>query len=170
MNKSLFDNNENDDNPQPAFDEVPSFSTVIKLLQDEQGICLDNNQEMAYEVTCSTFLLKLIHNSGSLDQAEDNENRGALTKVTKTKNKDLQCQRDNVIRRLRAYGGQTQLFLLLNGPDGAGKTTAVHPAEQFCMQFCKFSNILWMNNLCYMLGPIGPCTGWDNCIAGTAEY
>ena len=43
------------------------------------------------------------------------------------------------------YGGWTQLFMLLTGPAGAGKSTAVKAAEQFCMQFCKFANIPWMD-------------------------
>ena len=37
-------------------------------------------------------------------------------------------------------------MMLLTGPAGAGKSTAVKAAEQFCMQFCKYAKIPWMKS------------------------
>ena len=71
-------------------------------------------------------------------------NSDKLSSVTKVVNKEVKCQRNNVITRLQAYGGETQLFMLLTGPAGAGKSTAVMAAEQLCMKFCKYTKMPWM--------------------------
>ena len=36
--------------------------------------------------------------------------------------------------------------MLLTGPAGADKSTAFQAAEQFCMQFCKFAKLPWMDS------------------------
>ena len=36
--------------------------------------------------------------------------------------------------------------MLLMGPAGAGKSTTVNAAEQFCMQCCNYANIPWMDS------------------------
>ena len=46
---------------------------------------------------------------------------------------------------LMARGGQEQLRLFLTGPAGAGKTTALKAAEQFCFEFCTYCGIPWFN-------------------------
>ena len=50
---------------------------------------------------------------------------------------------NEVKRRLEERGGKEQLLLFLNGPAGAGKTTAIKAAETFCFQFCTSAGILW---------------------------
>ena len=37
------------------------------------------------------------------------------------------------------------MLLFLTGPAGAGKTTALKAAEQFCFEFCSPYNILWLD-------------------------
>ena len=36
--------------------------------------------------------------------------------------------------------------MLLAGPMGAGKSTAVNAAEQLCMEFCKYLKTPWMES------------------------
>ena len=126
---------------------VPSFNSVLDLLKTTQGLLLDDEQRMAYEIICSTFLLKLISESDDDNDDTDEPTNASVTSMVETViNKDVETQRKHVIRRLHAYGGKTQLFMLLTGPAGAGKSTAVKAAEQFCMQFCKYAKIPWMKS------------------------
>ena len=130
-----------------APDTVPSFNSVLDLLKTTQGLSLDDEQRMAYEIICSTFLLKLINESADDDDDSDEmTNASVMSKIEKVIKKDVKPQRKNVISQLHAHGGKTQLFMLLTGPAGAGKSTAVKAAEQFCMQFCKYAKIPWMKN------------------------
>jgi type II secretory pathway predicted ATPase ExeA len=49
---------------------------------------------------------------------------------------------DDVKEQLLACGGMYQLLLFLMGPAGAGKTTVIRAAEQFCYELCLSCNIL----------------------------
>ena len=60
--------------------------------------------------------------------------------MTKTTNEELQYQHKKAVNCLRACGGQIQLFVLLTGPTGAGKSTAVKPVEQFCIKHSRYIN------------------------------
>ena len=54
---------------------VPSFNSVLDLLETTQGLLLDDKQHMAYKIICSTFLLKLISESD-----DDNNDSDETTK------------------------------------------------------------------------------------------
>ena len=130
-----------------ADDCVPSFDSVLNFLKTTQNLFLDDEQHMAYEIICSTFLLKLISESeDGFNDSDDSVNASVMSMVEKVMNKDVKSQRTDVISRLRAYGGKAQLFMLLTGPAGAGKSTAIQAAEQLCMQFCKYAKIPWMKS------------------------
>ena len=104
---AAVDESNNSNISDQAADGVPSFNGVLDLLKATQNIFLDNEQQMAYEIICSTFLLKLINDSGDeFDDSDDLSSGDALSKVTKVVNKDVKCQHNNVISRLCAYGGK----------------------------------------------------------------
>ena len=135
------------DNCNQAPHTVPSFNSVLDFLKTTQGLLLDDEQRMAYEIICSTFLLKLISESDDdNDDSDEQTNASVMSKVERVLKKDVETERKHVIKRLCSYGGKTQLFMLLTGPAGAGKSTAVKAAEQFCMQFCKYAKIPWMKS------------------------
>jgi hypothetical protein len=50
---------------------------------------------------------------------------------------------NNVVHRLEARGGQSQLIMFLTGPAGSGKSTAVKVAQQFCYDFCFAVGAMW---------------------------
>jgi hypothetical protein len=50
---------------------------------------------------------------------------------------------NDVVHRLEARGGQSQLIMLINGPAGSGKSTAVNVAQQFCCDFCLAMGVMW---------------------------
>ena len=102
---------------------------MLDLLKTTQGLSLDDEQRIAYEIICSTFLLKLINESADDDDDSDEmTNASVMSKIEKVIKKDVKPQRKNVISQLHAHGGKTQLFMLLTGPAGAGKITAVSSA------------------------------------------
>jgi hypothetical protein len=50
---------------------------------------------------------------------------------------------NNVVHRLEARGGQSQLIMFLTGPGGSGKSTAVKVAQQFRYDFCLAVGVMW---------------------------
>jgi adenylylsulfate kinase-like enzyme len=42
---------------------------------------------------------------------------------------------NDIVRRLEARGGKSQLIMFFTGPAGSGKSTAVKVAQQFVMTF-----------------------------------
>ncbi len=46
-------------------------------------------------------------------------------------------------QKLRGLGAKEQLLIFATGPAGAGKSTAIEVAQQFCFQLCKPIDILW---------------------------
>ena len=50
---------------------------------------------------------------------------------------------NNIVRRLEARGGQSQLIMFLTGPAGSGKSTALKVAQQFCYDFCLAVGVMW---------------------------
>jgi hypothetical protein len=49
----------------------------------------------------------------------------------------------DIAKKLKARGGQEQLLLLLTGPAGSGKCTAMRVAKQFCYEFCVAVGVMW---------------------------
>ncbi len=50
---------------------------------------------------------------------------------------------NNIVRRLEAMGGQSQLIMFFTGPAGSGKSTAVKVAQQFWYAFCLAVGVMW---------------------------
>ena len=70
-------------------DDVPSFTSILEWLDVKQGIKLDEEQQMAYEVICLSFLIKLLDG----DEVNDYDGTSNVTSsnVTETLNKELRC-------------------------------------------------------------------------------
>ena len=69
---------------------MPSFNGVLDLFKATQNLFLDNTQHMAYEIICSTFLLKLISDSGDeFNDSEETASDGVISKVAKVINGDV---------------------------------------------------------------------------------
>jgi hypothetical protein len=50
---------------------------------------------------------------------------------------------NDIIKKLKARGGNDQLLMFLMGPAGSGKSTAIKIAQQFCYEFCIAVGIMW---------------------------
>jgi hypothetical protein len=54
---------------------------------------------------------------------------------------------NDTIKKLKARGGRDQLLMLLTGPAGSGKSTAMKVAQQFCYEFCIAVGIMWSDKM-----------------------
>ena len=50
---------------------------------------------------------------------------------------------EKVVGKLKQLGAKEQLLMFVTGPAGAGKSTAIDVAQQFCFEFCKSMDIIW---------------------------
>ena len=79
---------------------------------------------------CCTFLLKIIY-EGNYGRTNLEENMNATLNVHEIE------QRDGIISKLKERGAQEQLLMILTGPGGCGKSTAVQLAQQYCAALCS---------------------------------
>ena len=49
----------------------------------------------------------------------------------------------DIVKRLKARGGQEQMLMFLTGPAGSGKSSALLVAQQFCFEFCLSVGVMW---------------------------
>ncbi len=106
----------------------------------EKHIALDRIQYIAYEIICSSFLLNLVR--------ENSESQSSIASGFAESDEDLRdertiCIKQKVEQKLKDLGAKEQLLMFVTGPAGAGKSTAIEVAQQFCFQFCKSMDILW---------------------------
>jgi hypothetical protein len=143
----FYDSDDDDDSPSSrphsatteALNAVPSMEGIAKQVRKDEGIELDDKQNISYEAICATFLLCLVR--------EGRDDTTPLGKYLKDTLPDCTGENiEDVIEELEARGGNTQMLMFLSGPAGAGKTTAVLVAEKFCYSFCKAVGSLWHDN------------------------
>ena len=48
-----------------------------------------------------------------------------------------------LIEQLKVHGAQDQLLMFLNGPVGAGKSTAMKVVKRLCFEFCFSLGVTW---------------------------
>ena len=85
-------------------DNVLLFTSILEWLNVNQGIKLDDEQQMAYEVICSSFLLKLLDGDDVNDY--DGISNVISGNVTENLNKELRCLAKDAEKRLSAHGGE----------------------------------------------------------------
>ena len=95
---------------------------------------MDRIQHIAYEIICISFLLNLLNESSKKNPdlssdftANDEELDDEPTNIIKAK----------LIDNLKKIGAKDQLLMFVTGPAGAGKSTAIEVAQQFCFEFCR---------------------------------
>ena len=116
--------------------KVPTLPEIARKVAKLQKIQLDEKQYIAYEMIACTFLLGLVK-----DGRDAHTNLGAylqqnLGGPTTTDIQDL-------VKRLKARGGQEHMLMFLTGPAGSGKSSALMVAQQFCYEFCLSVGVMW---------------------------
>ena len=122
--------------------DIPTMSSVAQSVMKNKGIQLDSIQYVAYEIICASFLLNLLEEkwraSSQNDSfgASDDERRN--TRITEAMS--------HIKQKLEDIGGKEPLRMFVTGPAGAGKSTAINAAQQFCFEFCRAVGIQWEEN------------------------
>lgn len=131
-----FDSEDDDDDESTGPEghkpnDTPHGPTMIDFLEKtkrKHGIKLDEKQLIAYQMICTSFMIKVIK-----DRAQ--------TFVPQQHNRQLEKRIDDITKQLKQMGGKEQLIMFLTGPAGAGKTTAVKLAQKFCEKFSEACRI-----------------------------
>jgi hypothetical protein len=109
--------------------KIPTLPETARKVARLEKRKLDEKQYIAYEMIACTFLLGLVHD-------ENNPNTTLYSCLRHTMESTATLNINEVVHRLEARGGQSQLIMFLTGLAGSGKSTAVKVAHQFCYDFC----------------------------------
>jgi thymidine kinase len=124
VKRNLLEENGSDTNNLP---KILTMDDVLKKAKRRHGINLDPKQTKAYEMICTTFMIKII-----------NDRRAQFVGAS---NPEQTRKINEVIKGLESIGGKKQLIMFLTGPAGAGKTTAIKLAQTFCKRFSEACHI-----------------------------
>lgn len=134
-----FENETNitrNENQNTNIAKIPTMAGTARKVARLEKRKLDEKQYIAYEMIASTFLLGLV--------CDGNDPSTTLYKALKqTMGHPNSMTINDIITRLEARGGQSQLIMFLTGPAGSGKSTAVKVAQEFCYDFCLAVGVMW---------------------------
>ena len=140
MESELENENENniteDEHQSTSTNKIPTMAGTARKVAKLEKRKLDEKQYIAYEMIASTFLLGLVRDGN--DPATT-----LYSGLTQTMRGNDRMTINNIVQRLEARGGQSQLIMFLTGPAGSGKSTAVKVAQEFCYDFCLAVGVMW---------------------------
>ena len=138
----LENENENENNKteyehqSTSMNKIPTMAGTARKVAKLENRKLDEKQYIAYEMIACTFLLGLVEDG-------NDPNTTLYSGLTQTMRGNDSMTINDIKRRLKARGGQSQLIMFLTGPAGSGKSTAVKVAQQFCFDFCLAVGVMW---------------------------
>ena len=116
--------------------KVPTLPEIARKVAKLQQIQLDEKQYIAYEMIACTFLLGLVK-----DGRDAHTNLGAYLQQNFGGPPTTDIL--DIVKRLKARGGQDHMVMFLTGPAGSGKSSALMVAQQFCFEFCQSVGVMW---------------------------
>lgn len=122
---------------------VPTMKGVSESVVRERGISLDRTQYVAYEIICSTFLLDVLKQCWDDNNPEISGYAAGVRPVLDEFTLDV---RERIVNKLYELGAKEQLIMFMTGPAGAGKSTSIEVAQQFCFEFCRSLSLMWNSN------------------------
>ena len=115
MNSSTLTCNNRTNNNQLKVPTLPEIAKKVAKLEKRQ---LDEKQYIAYEIIAFTFLLGLVKDG-------NNPETTFYSYLQKSMGCPNTTEMADIVKRLKARGGQDQLLMFLTGPAGSSKSTAV---------------------------------------------
>ena len=109
--------------------KVSPATGSIKSIREWTRACLggDKNQERAFEVLISSFLLTFYEESPEDNSDATNENSRYRSKYRRML---------LALRKLRGIGNAHNLICLLHGPGGSGKSTVINLVKAYAADYC----------------------------------
>jgi hypothetical protein len=106
--------------------KIPTLPQIARKVAKLEKTQLDEKQYIAYEMIACTYLLGLM-NYGR------NKTTKLGTYIQQTMEITTTADANDIIKKLKARGGRDQLLMILTGPTGSGKSTAMKIEQQFCL-------------------------------------
>jgi hypothetical protein len=131
--------NSNDKGQDKTQHKIPTLPEIARKVARLEKTQLDEKQYIAYEMIACTFPLGLVN-----DGRDKNTKLG--TYLQRTMEIAYTADANDIIAKLKARGGRDQLLIILTGPAGSGKSTAMKIAQKFCYEFCIAVGIMWSDN------------------------
>ena len=122
--------------------DVPTMSSVAQSVMQNKGIKLDSIQYVAYEIICASFLLNLLEEKWAASSCSDSFGASDAERGNASTIEAM----NRIKQKLKDIGGKEPLRMFVTGPAGAGKSTAINVAQQFCFEFCRAVGIQWEDN------------------------
>jgi len=116
--------------------KIPTLAETARKVARLENLKLDEKQYIAYETIACTFLLGLVHDG---NDPTTTLYSGLVQTMECSSNRTI----ENIVRSLKARGGQRQSIMFLTEPAGSGKRTAVTVAQKFCHEFCVAVGVMW---------------------------
>jgi hypothetical protein len=136
------------ENQNTNIHKIPTLPKTARKVARTEKRKLDEKQYIAYEMIACKFLLDLIHDG-------NNPNTTLYLCLGQTMGSTATLEINNIVHRLEASGGQSQLIMFLTGFAGSGKSTAVKVAQQFCYDFCLAVGVMWSDTTFLFTACIG---------------
>jgi hypothetical protein len=112
---------------------LPETARKVARLEKRK---LDEKQYIACEMIACSFLLGLVHDG-------NDPNTALYSCLGQTMGNNATLEINEVVHRLEARDGQSQLIMFLTGPADSGKSNAMKVAQQFCYDFCLAVGVMW---------------------------
>ena len=116
------------------------MKSVADKVSLHRGITLDRIQYIAYEIICSSFLLNLLNESSKKNSDHPSNFAANDEELDEEPTNNIKAK---LIENLKKIGAKDQLLMFVTGLAGAGKSTAIEVAQQFCFEFCRSMDIIW---------------------------
>ncbi len=120
--------------------KIPTLPETARKVTRLEKRKLDAKQYIAYEMIGCTFLLGFIPDG-------NDPNTTLYSCLGHTMRSTVTLNINNVVNRLEARDGQSQLIMVLTGLAGSGKSTSVKVAQQFCCDFCLAVGVMWSDQI-----------------------
>jgi hypothetical protein len=116
--------------------KVATLQELARTVSRIEKIQLDEKQYIAYEMIACTSLLGL-----EKDRHDSYKTLSTLLQEALRGNPSAEIK--DIVKRLKAKGGQDQWLMFCTEPAGSGKSMAMRVAELFCYEFCVALGVMW---------------------------
>ena len=134
----------------------------ISAVAEEFGLSNDEKQLAAYEIICSTFVLKVLSETVESD---------AVSAAASAMEADHLSRLQDVKDRLKKMGGEEQLLMFLTGAGGCGKSHVISAARKFCHRFSQQVGVMFDTSTFYLTAYVGSAAAlWGGITIHTAAH
>ena len=133
--------------PQKVIQQEDAIHTLAAVAKHAN---LDEKQQLAFQVICTTFMLSWLEELFIKDQ-----HRTACGAASAGLSLSVSNEYKDTVALLKKHGARSNLFMYLSGAGGSGKSHVVHASRRFCSDFCCKSGLPFEDNAIYLTAASG---------------